>query len=91
MKISKAIKKEAVKKLIENYDPDKTTMPIRVWLDFFEITEKDFLGEKKYNNKTDEEIVRMMRTDFNIHNSVAWSIVKKIREISRIKLEKQNE
>ncbi len=48
MKISKAIKKEAIKKLIENYDADKTTIPIRVWLDFFEITEKDFLGEFKW-------------------------------------------
>ncbi len=85
MKISKAIKKEAVKKLIENYDPDKTTIPIRVWLDFFEITEKDFLGEKELK-EIDWEIVRMIRTDFGIHNSVAWSIMKKIR-----KQEKKNE
>ena len=35
------LKQEAIKWLKEYYHPDKTTLPISAWLDFFNITEED--------------------------------------------------
>jgi len=35
---------------------------------------------KKTIEQKQEAIIKMMRTDFGIHNSVAWSIMKKIKK-----------
>ena len=45
------VKKEAVKWIKDKYNPDKTTMEIVDWIDFFNLTEEDLFSEYLEDHK----------------------------------------
>ena len=47
----KELKKEVVKWIKDKYNPDKTTMEIVDWIDFFNLTEEDLFSEYLEDHK----------------------------------------